>query len=100
MSFYNTVLRHAWLDFIQREREELLNAGTNCTTNCWEKTGFFPFNPNPESWQHVLSTLGKLNEEMKKSEEAGNNEFEIKIKEGVTANSILTDNEKSCWWTE
>ena len=94
VSFYNMVLRHSWLDFIQREREELLNAGCNCTTNCWEKTGFFPFDPNPESWRHVLSTLGKLNEEMKKGEKNKNDEFEIKIKDGIAPDDVLTDDDK------
>ena len=68
LSFYNTVIRHAWTDFVQRKREELLNTGVNTTTSCWAKTGYFPFNQNPEAWRNVLITIGKLNKEMKKSE--------------------------------
>ena len=40
--FYNTVIRHAWTDFVQREREELLNTGYNTTTNSW-KNRVLPF---------------------------------------------------------
>ena len=71
----------------------MLNVGCNCTTNFWEKTEFSPFDPNPESWRNVLSTLGRLNEEMKKGEK-NNDEFEIKIKDGIVPDNILTDDDK------
>ena len=86
--FYNTVIRHAWRDFVQREREELLNTGTNTTTSCWSKTGYYPFNPRPESWRHVLGTLGKQNKRVKRAEEK--KEFEIEVKKVVDADSVLT----------
>ena len=66
VSFYNTVICHAWKDFVQQEREELLNTGVNTTTSYWPKTGYSPFNPNPEAWKNVLSTIGRLNKEMNK----------------------------------
>ena len=64
--FYNTVLHHAWLDFFNRERQELLGTGVNATTSSYAKTGFHPFQPTPETWRHVLGSLGKLNALMKK----------------------------------
>ena len=64
--FYNVVLTHAWADYLGRERRELINAQSNTTTSSWETTGFFPFNPHPEAWRNVLSTLGTLNKELKK----------------------------------
>ena len=32
--------------------------------SCWKKKGLFPFNPKPETWRHVISTLGKQSEQM------------------------------------
>ena len=82
---------------MQREREELLNTGTNTTTSSWEKTGFYPFNPNPESWINVLSTLGKLNKEMKKDDEGKVKEdktIEIIVNNRININKQLTEEEK------
>ena len=42
VAFYNTVLRHSWLDFITQEQKELVGTGSNCTTSCWKKQNFFP----------------------------------------------------------
>ena len=43
--FYNTIIRHAWLDFLHREWQELLTTGVNVTTSCYAKTGFSHSSP-------------------------------------------------------
>ena len=94
--FYNTVLRHAWLDFLHRERQDLLTTGVNVTTSCYAKTGFFPFKPQPETWLHVLESLGKLNKTMKKGTVSENEEnLEIQIKDNIDIGSILTKDESA-----
>ena len=45
--FYNTVICHAWYDFLSRERQELLGTRVNVTTSCYAKTVFSPFDPLP-----------------------------------------------------
>ena len=83
--FYNVILRHAWQDFLERERYELLNTRNNTTTSYWETTGFFPFNPNPEAWKNVLSSLGGLNNKMRKGKnERDEREYEIQVKTGAS----------------
>ena len=95
VAYYNVVLWHAWLDFLRREREELLNAGANCTTSCWAKTGLYPFNPHPEAWRNVLSTLGRLNNELKKeADKDGVRNFEIRIKEGVNKDTLTKEEQQ------
>ena len=81
---------------MQRERQKMLNTQTNTTTSSWETTGFFPFNPHPEAWKNVLSTLGHLNSEIKKTqngETEEEKEYEIQVKEGVKE-TIFTNEEK------
>ena len=34
VAFYNTVLRHSWIDLITQEQKELMGIGSNCTTGC------------------------------------------------------------------
>ena len=80
--------------FLQREPHKLLNTQTNTTTSSWETTGFFPFNPHPEAWKNVLSTLGHLNSEIKKTqtgETEEEKEYEIQVKEGVKETAFINE---------
>ena len=95
--FYNSIIRIAWIDFIERERRELLHAGENSTTSAWRVCGLFPFNPNPQNWEEVMTTLGKQNEELKKDKDGNVKEeieYEIVIKDNMEVDKILTKEEK------
>ena len=93
--FCNVVIRHAWDNYVKREQRELVNAGSNTTTSSWETTGFYPFNPYPESWRNVLSTLGTLSKEIKKEKrEEELVEYDITVKDGGTTEKELTSEEK------
>ena len=82
VSMFNTVIRTAWKDFMERERMELLHIKANTTASAWRVTGLYPFNPNPEAWKNVLSTLGVMNRETRRDMATGEikkNETEYEI---------------------
>ena len=89
-AFYNIFFRHAWLDFDQREQEELLNPGPNCTTSYYRNTGLFPFNENPELWCNVLRTLSLNNERVDTGGEKKSRRYKLQVKDKDAAR--LTNN--------
>ena len=98
VSMFNVVIRTAWKDFMERERLELLHTKANTTTSAWRVTGLYPFNPNPEAWKNVLSTLGVLNREMRRDVATGEinksaTEYEITT---IKNAEKLTTGEEAC----
>ena len=83
----------ACLDFLTKERKELLHAQENSTTSAWRVCGFFPFHPNPDNWKEVLSTLGKQNKELEKGKEEVT-EYNI-VAQNVTADKVLTQDKNN-----
>ena len=64
--FYNTVLRWSWDEFLRWERQELVHAGENSTTSAWRVCGFYPFNPNPDTWKQLSRSLAIQNNKINK----------------------------------
>ena len=85
VTLFNIVICTAWEDFLDRERKDLLATKQNTTTSSWEFVGLYPFCPNPESWNNVLSMLGKLNGLMRKDNDGNEKElaqdYEIQVVE-------------------
>ena len=89
-SYFNLIIRYAWEEFMNQERLDLLTTASNNTTRAYARCGIYPFNPYCSGWEDILSTLGKLNKELKKKE-LDNDEYEIVLREDEVK---LTDEEK------
>jgi len=65
----------ALTSFFERERKDILEPTLKCnnTTNAWEQTGLFPFNPLCEAWTTAIATLGNISEKQNKSQQAAIN---------------------------
>ena len=56
---FNIVIKSAWEDFLDCEQKDLL-ATKQYTTSSWRFVGLYLFFPDPEIWNDILLTLGKL----------------------------------------
>jgi len=91
--YHNEILSDALTSFYLREHEDILEPMLKCnnTTNAWEQTGLFPFNPLCEAWMTAIATLGNITEKHRESQQAVVN-YEVRTKPDLTA---LTTEEKT-----
>ncbi len=92
--YHNEILSDALTSFNLREREDILEPTLkrNNTTNAWERTGLFPFNPLCEAWTTAIATLGNISEKQKESQQAAIN-YEVRTKPDLA--DALTIEEKN-----
>ena len=76
VTFFNIVIRTAWEMFMDMENKDLVACRANSTTSAWKHVGIYPFCPNSESWNNVISTLGELNEKMRTNDKGEVKELE------------------------
>ncbi len=65
----------------------------NNTTNAWERTGLFPFNPLCEAWTTAIATLGCITEKQKEHQKVTVS-YEVQAKNNNSSN-ILTLEQKN-----
>ena len=63
VKYFNRLLCLAWELFLKTESDDLRANGMNNTTNSYERTGMFPFNPYASAWTEAIETLGLGNDE-------------------------------------
>ena len=56
--YFNMIFCEGWALFLETERKDLRELGFNNTTNAYERTGMFPFNPFASAWMDAIETLG------------------------------------------
>jgi hypothetical protein len=49
-----------WTMFLDHERMDLREQGTNTTTSTYLKSGLHPLNPHCQNWNAAINTLGRL----------------------------------------
>jgi hypothetical protein len=73
---YNVIFRGGYRRFLQKERADFIQSGSNTTTNSYFKSGIKPFNPRCQSWTEAISGLGisstEQNQRFRRS-------FEVKV---------------------
>ncbi len=93
VEYFNEIFCTGWLRFLEEERAELRILGYNTTTNAYQRTGMYPFNPFNEEWMRAIETLGLKNDD----ETDKLVQYEVVPKEdsqGRYDNPTLTDCEK------
>jgi hypothetical protein len=60
VAYFNQVFSEAWTMFLDHERMDLREQGTNTTTSTYLKSGLHPLNPHCENWNTAINTLGRL----------------------------------------
>jgi hypothetical protein len=60
VAYFNQVFSEAWTMFLDQERMDLCEQGTNTTTSTYLKSGLHPLNPHCENWNTAIKTLGRL----------------------------------------
>ena len=72
-------------------------AGENSTTSAWRVCGLFPFHPNPQKWEEVMTTLEIQNKELKNYKDGNLKEeleYGIFVKDNIDVDKVLTKEEK------
>jgi hypothetical protein len=58
IQYFNGVFSVGWRLFLDSERVDLLNNFCNNTTNVYERTCIYPFDPKSVAWSEAKDTLG------------------------------------------
>lgn len=91
VQYFNAVFSDGWRLFLDLERDDLLNTSCNNTTNAYERTGIYPFDPECSAWTEAIESLGlasTLDRDEKRAVQ-----YEIRPKVSACLN-VLNDNEK------
>jgi len=95
VQYHNKILSDALTMFCLREREDILEPSLqrNNTTNAWERTGLFPFNPLCEAWTTAIATLGNISKKQKESQQASVY-YEVRARKELI-NTLTIDEKKT-----